>query len=455
MNIGLTSRPGAEWMTEPNFEPADDGRHDDAEPEDDTPASWAPIDLTAYLDGTHTAPEPELMPRSDGWCLLYRGLVHSIHGESESGKSLVAQVEVVRAIASGMSVLYVDMESDPGSVVTRLITFGADPARIAAQFRYVQPDAQPTNSSREAAAFQGLLREQWDLVVIDGVTGALSLWGTESNDNDGVTAWSRSLPERFARAGAAVVLIDHVTKSTEGRGRFAIGAQAKLSTITGAAYTLDVKQPLGIGRIGILSLRIGKDRPGSIRGKCGEPRPSDRTQEAAVITIDSTGDKPVVTIAPPEIYTAEHPFRPTVLMAKVSRALEGSPEPLSARAIEDLVSGKRDKVALATKSLVAEGFVTVAPGPRGATLHTSVRPFRDGETPPPPTSPHLPPGEVNDLPPSPALRDGGGQQPKTALHLPPTDCPTCGQANTPDRHAAGLDCMTCYSALITEPEDQP
>src|SRR5665811_288715 len=53
--------------------------------------SWLPVDLSTYLDGSHKPVVPTLLARTDGVCLLYPGLIHSLHGESESGKSLVAQ----------------------------------------------------------------------------------------------------------------------------------------------------------------------------------------------------------------------------------------------------------------------------------------------------------------------------------------------------------------------------
>ena len=84
------------------------------------------------------------------------------------------------------------------------------------------------------------------------------------------------------------MLIDHVTKNSDSRGRFAIGAQAKLAGLDGAAYTIEVRKPLGRGMEGALSVRVAKDRPGAVRPNCGAYRASDRTQEAAYVVVDST-----------------------------------------------------------------------------------------------------------------------------------------------------------------------
>jgi hypothetical protein len=103
---------------------------------DDEPGStWDRVDLTSFLDGTHDPERATLMPRSDGHGLFYPGRVHDLHGESESGKSWVAQAEAARLINEGRPVLYLDFESDPGAVVQRLVLLGADPALVGKYLR--------------------------------------------------------------------------------------------------------------------------------------------------------------------------------------------------------------------------------------------------------------------------------------------------------------------------------
>ena len=159
--------------------------------------------------------------------------------------------------------------------------------------------------------------------MIDGVTDALGLFGFSTKDNDDVARWIREVPKLIAaRAGAAVVLTDHVTKESGNRGRWAIGGQAEMAGLTGAAYTAEVTAPLGRGLRGEVVLRIGKDRPGAVRPHCGSFSKKDRTQEAARIVIDSTVDPPTVTIGAPgvrrdEDFCEQNAFRPTNLMQRV------------------------------------------------------------------------------------------------------------------------------------------
>ncbi len=180
--------------------------------------------------------------------------------------------------------------------------------------------------------WDGLLGQRYDLVVLDGVTEALAVFGAASKDNDEVTAWIRRVPRTLAqRTGAAVVLVDHVTKDADTRGRYAIGGQAKLAALDGAAYVVEVLEPLGVGMVGRLALRVAKDRPGQVRPRSGSWRKSDRTQEAAVVVVDSRqSDRTLVTVEP--LRSDQHgggadttgAFRPTALMERVSRHLEGS-----------------------------------------------------------------------------------------------------------------------------------
>jgi hypothetical protein len=350
-----------------------------------TAASWAPIDLGPFLDGTVRPVLPSLLTRTDGVSLIYPGLTHSLHGESESGKSWVMQAEAAQVLANGGRVLFLDFESDAGALVERLRLLGVTDEAIRERFSYVHPEVDPRNPN-EAATFEAMLTQGFRLAILDGVTDAVGLFGLESRDNDALTMWARLLPKRIADStGAAVVMVDHVTKDSESRGRFAIGGQAKLATITGAAYTVETAQPLGRGLRGVIVLRVAKDRPGYVRGHSGRQRASDRTQEAARIIVDSTlEDMVTVTVEPPSDSAdrSSSTFRPTTLMERVSEALHVSTRgPLSFRQLDEVVHGKAQAKRDAIRILITEGHVTVTPGPRGANLHALVRAYRQADDP--------------------------------------------------------------------------
>jgi hypothetical protein len=107
---------------------------------------------------------------------------------------------------------------------------------------------------------------------------------------------------------------------------------------------------------------------------------------------------------------AEHPFRPTTLMEKVSRFLERQVEPVSRNLVEEEKLGKRDYVRTALDLLVEEGYIVEREGPRRARLVEVQRVYREGSDDFAPTSPHFAPKPAeNRLRPSPPLGGEAGR----------------------------------------------
>lgn len=364
-------------------------------------STWAPADLAAILSGEYVPPTPDLMPVFNGsgeevYRLMYPGLVHSFHGESESGKSMILQALAVELLHEGLDVLYIDYESDAGAIVDRLTQLGAVKAEILDHFTYVRPE-EGLKSPLAFGDWADLLSREYALIVIDGVTDSFATFGLDSNSNDDVTKWMRGFPRRMADlTGAGVAVIDHVTKSRDNRGRMAIGGQAKMAGLTGAAYVVDVRSPLGRGRRGELVLRIGKDRPGFIRGRLAPPEEQrvDRTEPVAVITVDSSAglDHTMVTFTAPDPMTGPgaapaNSKRRSLsrYMEAISRALEETGEAgMSRTVLRSSVMGKAAAVQGALQELLREGYVAGRggedPNERGVRL-VSVRKYRAEEDP--------------------------------------------------------------------------
>ncbi|MFA7265189.1 MAG: bifunctional DNA primase/polymerase [Candidatus Nanopelagicales bacterium] len=374
--------------------------HQERPPEEQEPAgpsSWTPVNLTPYLDGTWRPPAAGGLYRTDGQGMFYGGLVHSIYGESESGKSWITQIAIANVIKDGGRATLIDFESSPGELAMRFLALGVAPDQLGAQLRYIAPEARP---SLEDTAWVDLLNGPQDLVIIDGVTESLVMFGAKTESNDEVTAWFRAFPRLVAeRTGAAVILVDHVAKSKDDRGRFAIGAQAKLAAVNGAAYIAEPIDVIAPGKVGHIELRVAKDRPGTIRANSGERR-ADRTQHAATIRIDSTVDGVTTTqvMTPDEgasvAHSARDSWRPTGLMERISKHLEASGA-TSGNALRKEMGGKVAHVDQALQALVDEGFVARHKGPRGAVMHQVLAEYR----------------EINDV-------VGEGQT--TSTHLDPT-----------------------------------
>ena len=125
-------------------------------------------------------------------------------------------------------------------------------------------------------------------------------------------------------------------------------------------------RPFSRDQAGHAVLVCAKDRHGHYR----------TGQRVAELHVTPTPDGPAIALEAVEPLKSGEPFRPTVLMERVSQALELAGEPLSYRAIQDMVRGKKDAVAKAVAALIAEGYVKTMPGPRNATLHTLVQAFQ-------------------------------------------------------------------------------
>lgn len=331
------------------------------------PDDWRPLDLAPILAGGHVDPAPSLLTRTDGAGLVYPGKLHSFAGESESLKSWLLQLAAVEELGAGGRVLWLDYEDSAPSVVGRLLALRCSPESILAGFRYLRP-AGPLGPVRDAI-LAALLTEGATLVVLDGVTEAMALLGLDPDANADVARFLTELVRPLTAGGAGVALIDHVTKARESRGRYAIGAQHKLAGLDGAGYTVDLLAPFGHGRHGIARLTVSKDRPGRVREHCPG-------QVAGELHLRSQPDGSILAEIAPPVGASGEPFRPTVLMGRVSAALEGSPAGLSVRGIADVVAGKATGVRLATQVLIAEGFVRVEQAGQSR-LHYSVRPFRE------------------------------------------------------------------------------
>jgi len=329
--------------------------------------TWAPVDFAAVLDGDLSAPVATCLQRRDGKHLLYPYAVHSISGEPGSLKTWVALLAIVQELENGNNAAFIDFEDRAQSVATRLLQIGADPdtLRDPTRWRYIRPDA-----ALDAAGTTHLDQAVADctVVVIDGVTEAMSMHGWSINDNDDVAAYVIKLPRRIADKGPAVLQIDHVTKDSETRGRYAIGGQHKLASITGTAMKALKVRSGGKGEHGVIKVVLDKDKHGDVG-------PDGHT--IAEFHLDDT--QPGQTFAwldhPTASVDADGHFRPTTLMERVSTFLLATPGSSSLNDIKRGVKGNNESIADAVDALVREGFVRVEEGPRGSTLHHLVTAF--------------------------------------------------------------------------------
>jgi hypothetical protein len=335
--------------------------------------TWKPVDLGPVLDGTWEPPEPSVGSRDDGHGLFYPGRMHVVAAEAEAGKTWLALAAAATELARGESCVYLDFEDDEGGIAGRLLTIGADREAIRKRFAYIRPES-PVRGVGEHDLADALGDLKPSLVIIDGVTEAMSLHGLELKDNTDVARFGQLLPRRMTAAGAATVLLDHVVKDREARGGYAIGGVHKLNGLNGAMYLLENRDPFGIGRTGRSRLLIRKDRPGRLRRHAVQAH--DSLFWYADLTVRSHGEDFAEAALPPPEQHNDTPFRPTAIMTRISAVLAEVTGGLSGNAVEGAVKGKRETIRYALELLVSEGFVQV--DRRGQTkIHKLVKPFAD------------------------------------------------------------------------------
>lgn len=333
--------------------------------------SWQELPLLAALEGAGDDDEPTMLVRDDGACLLYPSRVHAFAGEPESGKTWLALYACAEQMEMHRHAVYVDFEDTLVGVVGRLLALGVGPDTILGHFHYIRP-TEPLGPEGRHAVANLITRTQPTIVVIDGLTEALTLHGYALESNRDVAAFLEVLPRFVVRQGPAVVIIDHVEKDKERRGRWAIGAQHKLAGVDGVSYGLEVVKPVVRDGDGLVRLVVAKDRPGHVRRVAAE-----RKIAAEVATLS---DKNLLTLTlnTPSGHRAESDWRPTALMERVSRWLEIHPGE-SGRMVEASVTGKGPSIREALKFLVADGHAVIEQGKNGGFKYRIAKPYRETE----------------------------------------------------------------------------
>lgn len=368
----------ATGSTEPESEPIDWDAIDFEEEEPEiaplieATTSWGEIDADAALRGDLDEPEPEFLPRNDGPCLLYRGKVHSIAGEPESGKGWFALSASIDVMGSSAHVVYVDFEDTAKGVFGRLKSLGIPDGVIRTKFHYVRPDAALVVKTDEGGKvrsnatwvdFLTTLKRAADaqgglgLIVFDGITEALGLQGIASKDNEDVAEWFGNVPRRLAHnTNAAVLLVDHVAKATDSRSRFAIGAQAKLSALDGCQFIAEMKVPFARGRSGVTRVFVAKDRPGHVRAFATGTGQKQAITDMQVNSLDN--GRLTITFCPPDMKVREDgTIEPTGVQQDIIRYLKRVHGGRGKTAIITSVRGRNTTKIKAFQEMLDEGWL--------------------------------------------------------------------------------------------------
>lgn len=258
------------------------------------PESWKPIPLSGL------AALGPLLPTvgadGDGRAMLYPGRLHAVNGPAESFKSwLVLADFAVPELRRGNRVVWIDMEDEVRSMALRLSQLGLTEDEYADLLRYSSPTERMPLGPALTMWGKSLAGDGTPptLLVVDGMTAFLTLYGGETNDADDMASLIVGFFSRVARqTGAAVCWIDHKAKAAES-GRYALGSVAKMTMVSGAVF--DVHRPAGapaprIDGTGYLHVRITKDRPGQLVRRCPPLSDDERFPLYGTAVVDSSGD---------------------------------------------------------------------------------------------------------------------------------------------------------------------
>ena len=330
---------------------------------DDIGHGWEPTDLTEILSGTYEPPVPTIGLRTDGAGLFYPGRINALFGESGSGKSWVAMATCAQEIMAGNHVLYIDHEDHAASVTQRILKLGCAPHLVLEQLHYIRPQ-RGWNQLAKIDVSALITETAATLVVCDSTGEGMSLDTIDPNSDDQVARWMRDFGRHLADLGPALLLLDHMPKSSEANKAFMIGSQRKKAAIDGAAYRVDVNVAPSKGTEGSLKLVTAKDRGGYYQ----------HGARVADITIVDTDTGIDVIIRPPGTGL------PTFIMGQICQFLNDMPN-ASQNAVLENVTGKGNTVRNALQTMVDMGYVqrVVVDGKGGGYRHTNLRQFDEIE----------------------------------------------------------------------------
>ena len=169
--------------------------------------------------------------------------------------------------------------------------------------------------------------------------------GLSEDKADEVLRFIQDEVKPFAdKAGAAVLISDHVTKSWEDRGLWSRGSGAKMGRYDGVSYALTLTDAYSPGQAGSVLLTVAKDRNGGV-GVKGMP-------VAEVHFKPGPDNRTVVTFRRPQKKEAEAPAKPTIVMRRLENFLREQKE-ADKRTLRTL--GKAQNVDKAIEIMEQEG----------------------------------------------------------------------------------------------------
>jgi hypothetical protein len=325
------------------------------------------VDLAPIVRGEQPAVVPTIVRRDDGDALFYAGALHDFHGEPGTGKTWVQLYAGAETLENGHGFAFIDYEGSAATFVARLKALRvpgdviADPARVA--YHNLVGKTTPEVVDQLVEQFTAM---NVALVGLDSMLPALIRNGWDDNSNADLAAFYETFARPLTANGAALVCCDHMTKDSATRARGARGASAKLQLVD-VSYSVKTLKA------------FSRDRAGSVRVTCAKDRFGTFAigQTVADVQVAPNVDFLDLDVRAPQERDPDAPFRPTVLMERVSRVLEEHGE-MGANELRLAVRGDDKTKPVALQVLVNDDYVVRRKDGQRVLYH-SIRPFRQDD----------------------------------------------------------------------------
>lgn len=221
------------------------------------------VDLETIFEGDMEPERPTIAASDSGDCLLYAGRINEIHGEPSVGKTNLTIAIMACELRMGQKVMFIDPEDNPNGILRRMLSFGISKEMILANLYYLH-DPTPEEIIK---AQQWARRHKPSLVDCDGLAETITACQFKEDSSNEILEFFRTYIRPFTECGAAVLLSDHVVKSSEGRGLWSRGSGAKMGRYDGVSYSVTLSAPYSPKQKGSVKFTIAKDRNGGIGTK--------------------------------------------------------------------------------------------------------------------------------------------------------------------------------------------
>jgi hypothetical protein len=335
--------------------------------------SWTPLTelVVGVIAGTHTRTEPTILRREDGCALLYESRLNWLAGPPESQKSYLAALACIQEMEQGRKVIYIDFEEADGVTIAErvvaiamgggfntsdILDWVAGPAREDGSRDQSQRMLWYTNARTLNSKLRGKvvtqIKQGARFVVLDGCAAAMGAAELEEDKARDVNLWLSGAVWPLVRAGAGVLVIDHIPKNSGPQaGGFAVrsprGSGAKLAAVSGAALMADPKKPGSAFSEGEVEVGVSKDRPGRIRTLLRGSKRVAGMLRSTPLTVEGIEATRLRIVNPEEDQEQTKEDRDTkwrcIAADRISSVLESAGGPMSKTEVKDALRARAEE----------------------------------------------------------------------------------------------------------------